>query len=146
MKLGKEEGFIEIELKAPKGQRNLVIRRIIRADKKTFFTLNGKSTSGAEIRNKVAELNVQVGNLWYDFYLRPYLCMFHLLTRKWYNSTFLPQDKVSSFAAMSPQELLKETQLAAGDSRLTSWHSQLIKSGKEIRELKLVCFYIVFFF
>ncbi|XP_006456895.1 hypothetical protein AGABI2DRAFT_212089, partial [Agaricus bisporus var. bisporus H97] len=115
VKLGKEEGFIEIELKAPKGQRNLVIRRIIRADKKTFFTLNGKSTSGAEIRNKVAELNVQVGNL----------------------CTFLPQDKVSSFAAMSPQELLKETQLAAGDSRLTSWHSQLIKSGKEIRELKL---------
>ncbi|EKM79796.1 hypothetical protein AGABI1DRAFT_113080, partial [Agaricus bisporus var. burnettii JB137-S8] len=38
---------------------------------------------------------------------------------------------------MSPQELLKETQLAAGDSRLTSWHSQLIKSGKEIRELKI---------
>jgi len=37
-------------------------------------------------------------------------------------STFLLQDKVSSFAALYPQALLRETQRAAGDGRLTSWH------------------------
>lgn len=54
------------------------------------------------------------------------------------NSTFLPQDKVSSFAGMSPQELLKETQRAAGDDRLTQWQSQLIKAGNDLKELKQV--------
>jgi len=37
-------------------------------------------------------------------------------------SIFLLQDKVSSFAALSPQELLRETQCAAGDNRMTLWH------------------------
>lgn len=39
---------------------------------------------------------------------------------------------------MTPQELLTETQRAAGDNRLTQWHSQLIKAGNDLRELKQV--------
>lgn len=39
---------------------------------------------------------------------------------------------------MSPQELLKETQRAAGDDRLTQWQSQLIKAGNDLKELKQV--------
>ncbi|KAF5364198.1 hypothetical protein D9756_000106 [Leucocoprinus leucothites] len=114
VKIGKEEGYTEIELKGLPGKPNLVIRRYLKADSKSSsFTLNGKSTSGKDINQRMAELNVQVGNL----------------------CTFLPQDKVSSFAAMSPQELLRETQRAAGDDRLTSWHEDLIKFGKELREL-----------
>lgn len=132
--MGTKEGYIELELKGPKGRPNLVIRRNLTSEKKvSSFTLNGKSVSGQEIRNRMTELNVQVGNLWY-------VIAFCFLYSDYseVSSTFLPQDKVSSFAAMTPQELLKETQLAAGDNRLTTWHSQLIKAGKELRELKVV--------
>lgn len=53
-------------------------------------------------------------------------------------STFLPQDRVASFAAMSPQELLKETQKAAGAQNLTQWHTTLIEKGATVKELKKV--------
>ncbi len=51
----------------------------------------------------------------------------------WPHSTFLPQDRVAEFARMTPQELLKQTQLAAGNEHLTAWHQTLISSGKELR-------------
>lgn len=51
------------------------------------------------------------------------------------SSSFLPQDKVSSFATMSPQELLRQTQKAAGPAKMTEWHEQLIKLGKEWKEM-----------
>lgn len=35
---------------------------------------------------------------------------------------------------MSPQQLLRETQRAAGDPNLTSWHDTLISAGKEQRQ------------
>jgi len=50
-------------------------------------------------------------------------------------SSFLPQDKVSEFAQMTPQQLLKETQRAAGDERLTSWHETLMNAGQELKTL-----------
>ena len=51
-------------------------------------------------------------------------------------STFLPQDRVSEFARMSPQQLLRETQLAAGDENLKNWHDTLISAGGELRTLQ----------
>ena len=58
------------------------------------------------------------------------------------NSSFLPQDKVSEFAAMSPQQLLRETQRAAGDANLTNWHDTLISAGKDLKQMLQVgyCF------
>jgi hypothetical protein len=53
-------------------------------------------------------------------------------------SSFLPQDKVSEFAAMTPQQLLRETQRAAGDERLTSWHDTLISTGKDLKVMQTV--------
>ena len=53
-------------------------------------------------------------------------------------STFLPQDRVAEFARMTPQNLLKETQRAAGNENLTTWHEALIKSGQELKELEVV--------
>jgi hypothetical protein len=46
---------------------------------------------------------------------------------------------VSEFAGMSPQQLLRETQRAAGDENLTSWHDTLIGSGKSCKLLQEVC-------
>ncbi|CAK5274139.1 unnamed protein product [Mycena citricolor] len=112
VKINTQEGHIEIELKGPAGEPNLVIRRNITSRaKSSTFTLNGKAATGGEVSAKVAKLNVQVGNL----------------------CSFLPQDKVSSFAAMSPVELLRETENAAGDERLKSWHDTLNDAGKELK-------------
>ncbi|KAJ6604030.1 hypothetical protein B0H10DRAFT_2229461 [Mycena sp. CBHHK59/15] len=114
VKINADTGHIEIELKAPAGEPNLVIRRNLNAkSKSSSFMLNGVSATGREINERVARLNVQVGNL----------------------CSFLPQDKVSEFAAMSPRELLRETQRAAGDERLTSWHDVLIGAGKELKDV-----------
>ncbi|KDR84246.1 hypothetical protein GALMADRAFT_703330 [Galerina marginata CBS 339.88] len=112
VKNGESAGYIEIELKGPKGRNNLVIRRSLKSDSKSSsFMLNGSAATGNEIKSKVSELNVQVGNL----------------------CSFLPQDRVSEFAAMSPQQLLRETQRAAGDENLTKWHDTLISAGQELR-------------
>lgn len=51
-------------------------------------------------------------------------------------SAFLPQDKVGEFAKMSSQDLLKETQKAAGHPKMTEWHQTLIRLGKEQRDLE----------
>ena len=40
---------------------------------------------------------------------------------------------------MTPQQLLRETQRAAGDPRLTNWHDTLITAGKEMTQLTEVC-------
>ena len=37
---------------------------------------------------------------------------------------------------MTPQQLLRETQRAAGNENLTSWHDTLISSGKELRQIQ----------
>ncbi|KAH9854875.1 P-loop containing nucleoside triphosphate hydrolase protein [Lenzites betulinus] len=112
VKNDRSSGYTEIELKGAKGQGNLVIRRMLhRNNKSAPFTLNGKSASGKEVSARMADLNVQVGNL----------------------CTFLPQDRVAEFARMTPQQLLKETQRAAGNEHLTAWHDTLISSGKELR-------------
>ncbi|KAF8237930.1 P-loop containing nucleoside triphosphate hydrolase protein [Tricholoma matsutake] len=114
VKIGTESGFIEIELKGPRGKGNLVIRRNLTATSKgSTFTLNGHPATGREITSRMLELSVQVGNM----------------------CSFLPQDKVSEFAAMSPQQLLRETQRAAGDENLTNWHDILISAGKELKQM-----------
>ncbi|PFH50400.1 hypothetical protein AMATHDRAFT_61100 [Amanita thiersii Skay4041] len=112
VKLGTDKGYIEIELKGPKHKGNYTIRRHLSSTSRaSTFTLNGQSVPAREVSAKMVELNVQVGNL----------------------CSFLPQDRVSEFAAMSPQQLLRETQRAAGDERLTQWHDTLISAGRELR-------------
>lgn len=65
MKIGTDAGFIEIELKGPKGKPNLVIMRTLNAkSKSSSFFINGQSATGKEINSRMAELNVQVSNLW----------------------------------------------------------------------------------
>ncbi|THH29882.1 hypothetical protein EUX98_g4315 [Antrodiella citrinella] len=115
VKLGTTDGHIEIELKGSKGKPNIIIKRFIAAGtKSSHFSINGQSASGREVNAKMAELNVQVSNL----------------------CTFLPQDRVAEFARMTPQQLLKETQRAAGNSNLTNWHETLISTGQELKAIQ----------
>ncbi|PWN39895.1 P-loop containing nucleoside triphosphate hydrolase protein [Ceraceosorus guamensis] len=115
VKQGYENGTIEIELKGRAGGRNLVVRReITKSDNKSEWYLNGSKTTHKEIMERTRQLHIQIENL----------------------CSFLPQDKVADFARMQPPELLRETQRAAGEPRLTEWHDELIKLGQADRELK----------
>lgn len=51
---------------------------------------------------------------------------------------FLPQDKVCNFAALSFQDLLKETEKAVGSEAMLQLHNQLIDLRKQEKELDLV--------
>ena len=65
MKIGHKTGSIEIELKGPTGRRNLTIRRILKSVSNTSqFFINGRVSTAKEVSASIAELNVQVTNLW----------------------------------------------------------------------------------
>jgi len=81
VKQGTSDGFIEIELKGHIGKYNLIIRRTLNAkSKSSTFTLNGKMASGKEVTQKMNDLNVQVGNLWYGGQIALYVPP-HLISR-----------------------------------------------------------------
>ncbi|GAA5824176.1 hypothetical protein JCM3770_001191 [Rhodotorula araucariae] len=108
-----EATWIEIELKGKPGQKNLVVKRHLSRDsEKTHFELDGEDATAKEVAEQMEELQVQIGNL----------------------CTFLPQDRVASFAMMSPSELLRETQHAAGNENLARWHQVLISEWKRCKE------------
>lgn len=132
-----EECWIEIELKGKPGKKNLVIRRVLdREAEKSKFYIDGEATSAKIVGERMEHLSVQVGNLWYES-SNTFLKQF-ALTLATHRSTFLPQDRVASFAMMSHAELLRETEKAAGDVNLSSWHQILIDEYKAQKEKQIV--------
>lgn len=115
VKHGCREAHIEIELaKGPKQRQNPVIGRTIKRDgNKSTFSLNGKSASRQEVLNLARSFAIQIDNL----------CQ------------FLPQDKVSEFAALTPIELLASTQRAAAGAEMTEWHDNLKSLRAEQKKL-----------
>ncbi|MCO5589673.1 hypothetical protein L7F22_043641 [Adiantum nelumboides] len=118
VKQGTEESLIEIELQGMEGKRNLIItRRLKRQDNTTKWYLNGKAANAKEVKEAVDEFDIDVGNL----------------------CCFLPQDRVAEFAQMKPDQLLVQTQKAAGRAGMSEWHEKLKVQGKErIRLTKLI--------
>ena len=47
---------------------------------------------------------------------------------------------------MTSQQLLRETQRAAGDERLTAWHDTLINTGRDLRAVQDVSFSLYFIY
>ncbi|KAL7409239.1 hypothetical protein BDY24DRAFT_356208 [Mrakia frigida] len=115
IRTGAKKGYTEIELKsASDDEPNLVIRRDLTWGKNTTtFWLNDYAVTAKTIREKVTALNIQIGNL----------------------CSFMPQERVAQFAEMSPQELLRQTQKAAGPAQMTEWHEKLIELTKEGKEV-----------
>ncbi|OZJ06471.1 hypothetical protein BZG36_00537 [Bifiguratus adelaidae] len=111
VKTGKEKATIEIEIKSSNANRSpiKIKRQIKRASNASVWKINGENATHKEVLQKVAAFNIQVDNL----------CQ------------FLPQDKVVEFAQMTPSELLRETQKAAGAPELSVWHDQLIEMKKK---------------
>jgi chromosome segregation ATPase len=117
VKHGNTDAYVEIELqRRPKESRNHVVRlRIIKDNNGREFWLDGKKTSLKNVQKLTNDLSIQIDNL----------CQ------------FLPQDKVSSFAGLSPVELLQQTQRAAAPPYMLEWHDELKKLRKEQKTLEL---------
>ncbi|OJD35538.1 structural maintenance of chromosomes 5 smc5 [Diplodia corticola] len=106
VKHGAREAEIEIELSGgPQTRdRNPIIRRLIRREgNKSSFVLNEQQTTHKEIIRLCKSFSIQIDNL----------CQ------------FLPQDRVVEFAALSPVQLLEQTQRAAAPDYMNDWHDQL---------------------
>ena len=87
---------------------NPIIRRLIKREgNKSVFQINGRQATQKEVLTLVRRFSIQIDNL----------CQ------------FLPQDRVVEFAALSPVDLLRETQRAAAPEQMVQWHNQL----KELR-------------
>ncbi|KAL4977925.1 P-loop containing nucleoside triphosphate hydrolase protein [Aspergillus desertorum] len=116
VKHGCREATIEIELAGgPKHTRNPVVTRIIKREgNKSAFMLNGKSVSGSHVKKLAQSFAIQVDNL----------CQ------------FLPQDKVSEFAALTPIELLNSTQRAAAGAEMVELHENLKSLRAEQKKLQ----------
>ena len=116
MKHGCREATIEIELAGlPELCRNPVVSRTIKRDgNKSTFTINGKAASRSQVLKLAQSFSIQIDNL----------CQ------------FLPQDKVSEFAALSPVELLHSTQRAVAGPEMIEWHENLKKLRVEQKRLQ----------
>ncbi|KAH8705596.1 structural maintenance of chromosome complex subunit SmcA [Talaromyces proteolyticus] len=117
VKHGCREATIEIELaRGPPFKTNPIITRTIKHDgNKNTFTINGKDSNRKQVQSLARQFSIQVDNL----------CQ------------FLPQDKVSEFAALSPIDLLQSTQRAAAGPQMIEWHENLKKLRAEQKKLSL---------
>ncbi|KAL1849547.1 Structural maintenance of chromosomes protein 5 [Paecilomyces lecythidis] len=116
VKHGCREATIEVELWGPpRFRRNPVISRTIKREgNKSTFTINGQQASRSQVLKLAQSFSIQIDNL----------CQ------------FLPQDKVSEFAALSPVELLHSTQRAAAGPEMVEWHEDLKKLRAEQKKLQ----------
>ncbi|RFU26736.1 hypothetical protein B7463_g9588, partial [Scytalidium lignicola] len=116
VKHGLDEATIEVEIqKRSKDQENPIVRlRIIRDGDQREWWLNGRKTNLKHIQRLTEAFSIQIDNL----------CQ------------FLPQDKVSEFAALSPVELLQQTQRAAAPPQMLEWHEELKKLRKDQKALE----------
>ncbi|KAI9033358.1 P-loop containing nucleoside triphosphate hydrolase protein [Hyaloraphidium curvatum] len=131
VKKGKERASVEIELKNK--ARNIVIKREWKKDSNgSKWKLNGEAHDVVELRQpltfrppgnpvtekeieeKISTLDIQVDNL----------CQ------------VLPQDRVSEFASLNAQQLLRETQRAAGGPKMVAAHEKLTKLNNEVKDLE----------
>ncbi|KAG9292682.1 hypothetical protein G9A89_008268 [Geosiphon pyriformis] len=114
VKHGATNAEIEIELKCQ--NKNIIINRKIKKEKNSSsWQINRQSATHREVLARIHALNIQVDNL----------CQ------------FLPQDKVSEFAQMTPPELLVQTQKAVGEQEMLEHHKKLIRLREEEKALLL---------
>lgn len=112
VKHGARTATIEIELaKDPARQRSnpVLTTKISREGNKVEYLIDGKKENKKRVVEFARSFSIQVDNL----------CQ------------FLPQDRVVEFAALSPVELLAQTQRAAAPEYMTEWHQRLKEMRKE---------------
>ncbi|KAK9367744.1 hypothetical protein V1509DRAFT_625177 [Lipomyces kononenkoae] len=115
VKNGQNKGTIEIEIQGFPGETNSVIERTIYKDNRSEWSLDGKRETAKNVKEVIDRYNVQIDNL----------CQ------------FLPQDKVASFAGMTPQNLLIETERATGSPQMLSHHEKLKTLHAEYKSIAI---------
>ena len=51
---------------------------------------------------------------------------------------FLPQDRVQSFAQMTPKQLLEESERALADGKYYQLHQELVQESKDLENIQRV--------
>ena len=89
------------------------IRRVSEGERQSDWFINGNESNARQVLVKAQELGVQVDNL----------CQ------------FLPQDRVSEFAQMTPEKMLEETMEAAATPETCKQFQELVKIKKEEKKM-----------
>ncbi|KAF3774997.1 Structural maintenance of chromosomes protein 5 [Nymphaea thermarum] len=115
VKRGEESGYIKISLRGSTADERICITRKIDIHNKSDWHINGKAAPKRDVIDLIQRFNIQVGNL----------------------TQFLPQDRVSEFAKLSPIQLLEETEKAVGDPELPVKHRALVDKSRELKKLEV---------
>ncbi|KAJ2901918.1 hypothetical protein MKZ38_001270 [Zalerion maritima] len=102
VKHGHEDAEVETELADDPGNHTIRVR-ISKSNNHLDWWIDGRDASKTRVKELVASLRIQIDNL----------CQ------------FLPQEKVASFAGLTPIELLTETLRATAPKRTIQWHEEL---------------------
>lgn len=114
VKRGEESGYIKISLRGDTEEEQITIMRKIDTRNKSEWLFNGKVVPKKDVIEIVRRFNIQVNNL----------------------TQFLPQDRVSEFAKLTPVQLLEETEKAVGDPQLPVQHCALVLKSRELKKLE----------
>ncbi|TVU08593.1 hypothetical protein EJB05_42002, partial [Eragrostis curvula] len=115
VKRGEVSGHVKISLRGDTPDDKICITRKIDNKNKSEWLLNGATVPKKEVIDVIKKFNIQVNNL----------------------TQFLPQDRVSEFAKLSPIQLLEETEKAVGDPNLPIQHRLLVDRSKELKALEV---------
>jgi len=136
---GKEVAEIEIELAQENGQSIVVKRKIKRDKNQSTYYLNGISpnrdvcwlkANKTRLQKSRNSSPVSISKLT-TYGNAPHFAYIDV-------SQFLPQDRVASFAQLSPTQLLHETQRAVGGDEMVAHWERLCALRAEERELQAV--------
>lgn len=90
-----------------------VIRRVSGSETESDWSINGNQSNAKQVQLKAEELGVQVDNL----------CQ------------FLPQDRVSEFAQLTPEKMLVETMEAAASEETCKQFQELVRFKRDEKKL-----------
>ena len=119
IKHAKTDASIEITLSGGGDEDDVVLTRTWQVEhlhskrNHSVHYIDGRKVKASEYTYTLSQFDIQVKNL----------------------TQFLPQDRVSQFAALSPSDLLKETEKAVGQEALLRAHERLVSHVKQEREL-----------
>ena len=112
VKHGAKRAIIEMELAGDPtrhAENQVITTNIVKEGNKAEYSVNGRKSNKKGVQLLARSFSIQVDNL----------CQ------------FLPQDRVVEFAALSPVDLLTQTQRAAAPEEMSEWHDSLKTLRKE---------------
>ncbi|GAV27151.1 hypothetical protein PMKS-000612 [Pichia membranifaciens] len=115
IKDNKDEARIELELKAfenDSGLNSVIIATKLLRNRKTLWEINHRPASENDIKKLLRSFNIQLDNL----------CQ------------FLPQDRVSKFADLKSEDLLKEIERSYKNGELLGQHNLIVRLQSTINQ------------